>query len=150
MIKLINNIKENSRLIIKGKEYVVLTKTWYSILEDPETEYVKCELTNNRILVLIPSDNLVYIGSIINNLKYERINENKITYNNQIYNKTGEGHQYIKRIDFGNETEIEGKCEFEDYESDNYIISLGVLSDYEIRADVYAEILDLKELIVEE
>lgn len=146
MIKLIDNIKENSKLIIKGKEYVVLTKTWYSILEDPEIEYVKCELTNNKILVLIPNDNLVYIGSIINNLKYERINENKITYNSQIYNKTGEGHQYIKKIDFGNADEVEGNCIFEDYESDNHIISLGILSDSEVLADVYADILKLEEI----
>lgn len=146
MIDLLNRINKNTKLKIKGKAYQVLTKTWYATLEDSETEYVKCELTNNKTLVLIPSENLVYIGSVINDLKYKRLSETEIEYNDKIFYKTGEGHQYIKRIDFGNETEVEGKCVFEDYESDNYIISLGVLSDSGIRADVYAEILELKEL----
>ena len=37
--------------------------------------------------------------------------------------KTGDGHQFIKDIEFGNENEVEGKCIFEDYEAENNIIS---------------------------
>lgn len=72
-----------------------------------------------------------------------------IKYNNLIFNKTGDGHQFITNIEFGNKDEIEGKCVFEDYESDNNIISLGVLTEKEnIRADVYADILNLEDIIV--
>ena len=82
-------------------------------------------------------------------MKYERISENTLKYNNILFNKTGEGHQFIKKIEFGNEDEIEGKCIFEDYESENNIISLGILSDKDnVKADVYADILALADIEV--
>ena len=46
MENLINNLKQNSAIIIKGKEYIVKTKTWYSIEEDETASYIKCELSD--------------------------------------------------------------------------------------------------------
>lgn len=64
-----------------------------------------------------------------------------------IFTKTGEGHQFITNIEFGNENEVEGKCIFEDYEAENNIISLGILPDKEnSRADVYADILSIEDI----
>lgn len=80
----LNKIKENTKINIKGTYYTVNTKTWYSIEEDKDTSYVKCELSNNKVLVIIPDDELLYIGSVIQNMKYERISENEIEYNNVI------------------------------------------------------------------
>ena len=62
-----------------------------------------------------------------------------------IFNKTGEGHQFIKEIEFGNKNEVEGKCIFEDYELNNYIISLGILEN-NIKADVYASIINMNDI----
>ena len=149
MKDLINNLKENVQIQIKGKEYIVKTKTWYSIEEDKTASYIKCELSNDKVLVVIPDDELIYIGTVIENMNYERIANDKIRYNNRIFNKTGEGHQFITKIEFGNEKEIEGKCIFEDYESEDNIISLGILSDKDnIRADVYADILNIDDIKV--
>lgn len=149
MKDLINNLKENVQIQIKGKGYIVKTKTWYSIEEDKTASYIKCELSNDKVLVVIPDDELIYIGTVIENMNYERIANDKIRYNNRIFNKTGEGHQFITKIEFGNEKEIEGKCIFEDYESEDNIISLGILSDKDnIRADVYADILNIDDIKV--
>lgn len=64
-----------------------------------------------------------------------------------LFSKTGEGHQYITNIEFGNEDEVEGKCIFEDYEAENNIISLGILPDRENeKADVYADILSIEDI----
>ena len=53
------------------------------------------------------------------------------------------------KIEFGNEDEVEGKCIFEDYESENNIISLGILPDKEnLKADVYADILSKEDIEV--
>ena len=61
--------------------------------------------------------------------------------------KAGEGHQFITKIEFGNEDEVEGKFIFEDYEAENNIISLGILPDKEnVRADVYADILNIEDI----
>lgn len=147
MKDLINKINENEKISIKGKEYIIKTKTWYSIEEDKTVSYIKCELSEDNVLVIIPDDELIYIGKVIENMNYERLSEDMIKYNNTIFNKTGEGHQFITKIEFGNEDQVEGKCIFEDYEAKNNIISLGILTDKgNIRADVYADILDIQDV----
>ena len=147
MENLISKLNKNTQIIIKDEEYVVKTKTWYSIEEDESTSYVKCELSNNKVLVIIPDDELIYIGRIIENMRYERMSKERIKYNDTLFSKAGDGHQFITKIEFGNEDEVEGKCIFEDYESENNIISLGILSDKQnARADVYADILNIEDI----
>lgn len=147
MENLISKLNKETQIIIKGEEYIVKTKTWYSIEEDEVTSYVKSELSNNKVLVIIPDDELIYIGRIIENMRYERMYEDTIKYNDKLFTKTGEGHQFITKIEFGNKDEVEGKCIFEDYESENNIISLGILPDKEnVRADVYADILNIEDI----
>lgn len=149
MKELISKLNKNTLIIINGKEYEIKTKTWYSIEEDETVSYVKCELSKDKALVLIPDGELIYIGRVIENMIYERISEDIIKYNDKLFSKTGEGHQYITKIEFGNEDEVEGKCIFEDYETENNIISLGVLTDRgNIRADVYADILNKEDIII--
>ena len=149
MKKIISRLIKNSKIIIKNEEYIVKSKTWYSIEEDETASYIKCELSNNKVLVIIPDDELIYIGEVIEDLKFERISEDEIKYNNIIFNKSGEGHQFVTNIEFGNEDEVEGKCIFEDYEAENNIISLGILIDKEnVRADVYADILNIEDIEV--
>lgn len=147
MENLITSLKPNVHIVIKGEEYIVRTKTWYSIEEDETASYIKCELSGNRMLVIIPDDELIYIGQVIENMQYERISSEVIQYENEEFTKTGDGHQFIKNIEFGNENEVEGKCIFEDYESENHIISLGILPDKNnVRADVYADILEMEDI----
>lgn len=133
--------------MIRQEEYIVKTKTWYSIEEDKNASYIKCELSNNKVLVIIPDDELIYIGEVIENMQYERISEDSIRYKDIIFNKTGDGHQFITNIEFGNKDEVEGKCVFEDYERENNIISLGILTDKEnTKADVFADILSMEDI----
>ena len=147
MEKLISRLSENTQINVKGEEYIVKTKTWYSIEEDETTSYVKYELSNNKVLVIIPDDELIYIGRVIENMRYVKISEDTIKYNDKLFRKAGEGHQFITKIEFGNEDEVEDKCIFEDYESENNIISLGILPGKEnVRADVYADILNIEDI----
>ena len=147
MENLISKLNKNTQIIVKGEEYIVKTKTKYSKEEDKTTSYVKCELSNNKVLVIIPKDELIYIGRVIENMIYEKISEDTIKYNDKLFRKAGEGHQFITKIEFGNENEVEGKCIFEDYETENNIISLGILPDKEnVRADVYANILNIEDI----
>ena len=147
MENLISKLNKNTQIIVKGGEYIVKTKAWYSIEEDEITSYVKCELSNNKVLVIIPDDELIYIGRVIENMRYVKISDDTIKYNDKLFRKAGEGHQFITKIEFGNEDEVEGKCIFEDYEFENNIISLGILPDKEkVRADVYADILSIEDI----
>lgn len=146
MMNLINKLKLGTKLIINNFEYQVKTKTWYTIEEDNSSKYIKCELTNNKVLVVIPDDNLIYIGEVINNLQYKRLSPTSLQYENKIYNKTGDGNQYVLNIEFGELNEVEGKCQFEDFESEDNIISLGILTDSNKKADVFAQIIDLDDI----
>lgn len=133
--------------MLKKKNILLKLKHGIGIEEDKTAEYIKCELSGNKVLVIIPDDELIYIGEIISNMKYERVSEDKISYNNVVFRKTGDGHQFIKNIEFGSKDEVEGKCVFEDYEAENNIISLGVLPDKNnVRADVFADILELEDI----
>lgn len=147
MEELIEKLNENTRISIKGKEYIVKTKTWYTTEEDSSVEYVKCELSGKMVLVIIPSDELMYIGEVIPNLDYTRLDDYTLSYQGNIFDKSGDGHQYITNIEFGDEDEVEGSCTFEDYECGENIISLGILTDMEDeRADVFATVLDLEDV----
>ena len=150
MESLTSKLNKNTKITIKNEKYIVKTKTWYSIEEDENSSYIKCELSNDKVLVIIPDDELLYIGRIIENMKYERISEDTIKYNDILFTKAGDGHQFITKIEFGNENEVEGKCIFEDYESENSIISLGILPEKEnVRADVFADILNIEDIEIE-
>ena len=149
MKNLISKLNKNTKIIIKDIEYQVKTKTWYTIEEDSTVSYVKCELSNNKALVIIPDDNYMYIGEVIKDMKYEILSEDRIKYDNAVFNKTGSGHQYITEIEFGNVEEVEGKCIFEDYEAGDYVISLGVLTDKgNKRADVFAIVVGLNDCYI--
>ena len=129
MDDLIYSLNLNTLIQIKDETYEVKTKTWYSIEEDNLASYIKCELSNGKVLVIIPDDDLIYIGSVVEDMNYERISNDSIKFNDRLFSRTGDGHQFITKIEFGSEDEVEGKCIFEDYESDNNIISLGILPD---------------------
>lgn len=144
MEELVKNIKENMTLVIKGKEYIIKTKTLYGIEEDIEVYYYKCIMNTGDTLVIIPDDNLIYIGKEIEDIKYDRPEKTVLKYNGIKFNKTGEGNQYIKNIEFGKN--VEGKCVFEDFESQNQIISLGYLPAEDRRADILADIIDFKDI----
>ena len=146
MEELINNIKENVKININGKDYIVKTKTLYGIEEDEDAYYYKCILNTGDTLVIIPDDDLIYIGKEIENLKFRRPEESVLFYNKNLFVKVGDGNQFIKNIEFG--TGIEEKCIFEDFVSQDQIISLGYLPDEERRADILADIIDIKNIKV--
>ena len=122
MEELINNIKENVKININGKDYIVKTKTLYGIEEDEDAYYYKCILNTGDTLVIIPDDDLIYIGKEIDNLKFRRPEESVLFYNE--------------------------KCIFDDFVSQDQIISLGYLPDEERRADILADIIDIKNIKV--
>lgn len=146
MEELLKQIKKNRTITIKGIPYLIKTKTWYSIEEDKTTSYVKCELSQDQVLVLSPADAILYLGKVVEVLPYQRVSEEEIVYRGEVLYKTGEGHQFITKIEFGKKEEVEGACIFEDFEANKKIISLGYLTERKKRADVLAEILEINDI----
>lgn len=147
MKDLINKLCQGTKIIINRKEYLVKTKTWYSIEQDTSVTYVKCELSNGKVLVIIPDDDFIYLGEVIENMNYNRVSDEEIIYENVIYKKTGEGKQFVTKIEFGDNNQVEGKCIFEDYEAEKNVISLGILIDKDNKiADVFADIIKKEDI----
>lgn len=147
--KLIGEIKENTILDINEKRYKVYSKAFYTVKSDSEVEYVKCKLDTHDVLVIIP-DELVYLGKVIDNMQYEEIENGNIIYNGKEYISTGSDYQLVKKIEFGNKDNTEGECTYWDYENEetNTIISLAVLTENNKRADILAEIIQIKDIKV--
>ena len=147
MEELIEKIQPNCTITIEGQEYICKSKTWYSLEEDHTARYVKCDLSDDKILVVIPDDDLVYIGSVKINFNYTRLSEDEMLYDGKIFHKTGGGNQYIVKVEFGDE--VEGKCQFEDFECDDMVISPGVLPEKNNqRADLVAQIISKEDITI--
>jgi hypothetical protein len=142
MNKLLNEIKSFRKINIENEDYFVKTMAKHSIKEDDSVLYYKFEPSNDKVIIIIPDDNFIYLGEVIADMEYDRINENQIKYKNQIFNKVGAGTQFVKEIIFGTEEEVERDCIFEDFQLNNEIISLGILTDKNVKADVYARVID--------
>ena len=63
MDNLISKLNENTKIMIRDVVYIVKTKTWYSIEEDTTAFYIKCELSNNKVLSPMP---LMFLSSMFN------------------------------------------------------------------------------------
>lgn len=135
------SIQANNKLTIDNNTYDIISKTSYSLQNDPSAHYLKINLSDSKTLVIIPDDNIAYLGEIIPNLSYQRLNDDELIFNHAKYHKTGAGYQIISKIEFGNPDEVEGECIFEDFESeDGRIISLGIFANGQ-RADIVAQFI---------
>ncbi len=100
------------------------------------------------MLVIISSDELMYIGEENNDLEYKTLGEENILVNAMKYKKVGSGNQIVKNIEFCTHEYVEKECEFTDYESEDgkKIISLAKLKYNNKRSDIIAEIITIYDL----
>lgn len=144
--RLIKAINQETVLQIMDNTYHVLSKAFY-ISKNEKSKYVKLVLSGNKCLVIIPSDELLYLGEIINPLPYS-LNEKFIQYDSSTYKNIGRDYQIVDHVEFGNIYEKE--CDFADYEEINgsRMISLAILSVDQKRADVLATILSIDQISI--
>lgn len=145
--ELIKNLKADKKINIKGNDYDVLAKTWHTMVEMPELEYVKCQLSEGKVLVVLPKDEIIFFGYMVENIKYKKIDNKTIEYNGEIMTDAGNGTQIIKQIEFGDRKLIEGNCICDDWQSDTHYLSLGILTEENNKiADIYAEFIGEKDI----
>ena len=151
MDQLIKAIKKGSKLIIDKEEYIAIAKAFYTAESNIDAWYAKIFFKDHFVLVLSPSDNFTYMGKDIGSLPYDFPTPEQIKYNNEQYIKTAEDYQIVKEIEFGSLAETEGEVRFIDYESEsnkNKIISVGLITRTQKRADVIANILELDNILL--
>jgi len=148
--EIIKNIVKNTNVNIQGEKYTVLSKAFYTTEEDQDVSYVKCKLDKNKVLVIIPNDELVYIGELNNNLIYKILDDANILLEGIKYTKVATGYQLVKNIEFGDDKDIEKECEFRDYEAEdgNTIISFAILKNNSEQADIIAKIISITDILL--
>ena len=148
MFKLIESIKENSALIVKGKEYQVLAKVLYVTESETEKWYAKIQLENHYVLVISPYDSFMYFGYVGDAMPCGFPSPEKLEFNGVLYQKDADDYQIVKEFVFGDCMAMEGEVQFSDYSCEDKIISLGLVTRTGKRADVYAEVVEIGEVEV--
>lgn len=148
MFELIENIKENTILNIKWKEYKVIAKVKYVTEKETSKRYAKIQLENHYVLVIAPYDNYMYFGYVGEQFPCEFPATNTIEHNWKTYSKDGEDYQIVKEFVFGDVINMEGEVQYADFSNWNSLISLGIITRTKERADVYAETIDLKDVLI--
>ena len=139
---LINKIINNKKIEIQNIKYDVLSLTKYYTIENKNETYYKAVLNNHRILVIL-DDEVSYLGEIVLNLNYVKNKDNTIVYNNRVYKFVGKGNQRVLEKIFGEDKMVEKDCSFTDYEYEDNIISLGILTNKNNEAaDVVAKYIN--------
>ena len=98
---LLTRIKENTVLKIEDNYYSVLSQSQYNTLENPEEIYWKYKLSNNKILVVIPSDKIFYFGNEITETNIINLNILSLEFNWEIYERIASGNQVFLSTSFG-------------------------------------------------
>lgn len=136
---LISKIIEGSSVKINQDKYKVLGKVFYVTQNDPESSYAKILLEDHHVLVLVPSDKVAYFGKNEGRLVEFDLYPSEVEYKGKSYKQMNHDYQIATCIEFGSPLEVEGEVEFWDYEFENLIISVAVVSRDKKRADVVAQ-----------
>ncbi len=136
---LLDKITEGASVKINGDGYKILGKVFYVTQGDPKSSYAKILLENHYVLVLVPSEKVAYFGKNKGRLAEFDLYPSKVEFEGKLYNQINHDYQIATQIVFGSPLEVEGEVEFWDYEVENLIISVAVVSRDKKRADVVAQ-----------
>ena len=148
MFKLIDSVKENSKIRVHGRDYKVLAKVFYVTESETQKWYAKIQLENHYVLVISPYDDYMYFGYVGEAMKCGFPSPDALEFEGDVYKKDADDYQIVKQFVFGNCLTMEGEVQFSDYSYENKIISLGLITRTGKRADVYAEVIDIEDVEV--
>lgn len=147
--KLVQNIKENSVLLINDKSFRVLTKTNYANVKNKDLRYSKFLLDDKSILVVNPNRKTIFLGRIVKDFSKGESFPTRFVYKNKHYKKFEKDYQFVTGIEFGDFDKCEGECLWVDYvceEDDNLCVDMGYVYKTKKRADIAARLLDIKDI----
>ena len=149
---LIASITNRSSVIIKGKEFSPIAKAIYVTQSAPDTQYAKIFFEGHYALVISPDDEFMYFGRDCGNLGDDLPGRVSFVHNGLEYTKVAEDYQVVLELAFGTPISTEGEVTFWDYESSGdsgHIISLGLVTRTQRRADIVAEVLSSGDVSVQ-
>ncbi|GHU40027.1 hypothetical protein FACS1894190_06410 [Spirochaetia bacterium] len=148
MADFLKQIIEGSTIGYDGKKYKVLGKAVYTTKNDPLSIYAKILLENHHVLVIAPADNIAYFGKNVGELSEFSTFAQNVSYQGKEYSRKDSDYQIVLNLEFGSPIEVEGEVKFWDYEVDDEIISIAIVSMDKTRADVVAKYISFSDLTV--
>ena len=143
MFELIDKIQKDSILKINNNKYKVLAKVLYVTETETDNWYAKIQLENHHVLVISPFDDYMYFGYVGDEVNCTFPTPDKLNIDNNIYIKDADYYQIVKEFVFGDYLNMEGEVLYSDYSCNDNIISLGIITRTNKRADVFAKVIDL-------
>lgn len=143
MFELISKIQKDSVLKISDNEYKVLAKVLYVTETEMDNWYAKIQLEKHHVLVVSPFDDYMYFGYVGEPVNCDFPTPDKLNIDGNVYVKDADDYQIVKEFVFGNYLNMEGEVRYSDYSCNDDIISLGIVTRTNKRADVYAKVIDL-------
>jgi hypothetical protein len=138
-------IKKGTTLTIFGENYEVLSKTRYFSRGARDEFYYKISLSQGKVLIVFENATIIYFGEKIDikdSVDFD--GADKITFQNEEFKKAADDYQFVDRIEFGDSKNSEPECRFIDYETEDKLLSLGLISYSNERSDVLMAKIDLK------
>lgn len=142
------SLKQNDKIEINGNVFDVLSKTTYMTLDSTD-EYVKYILSGHKVLVVIPADELVYLGEIASDFEKGKTFSKSLEHNGKIFTQIASDYQVVKLVEFGDPREVEGEVLWADYTCDDdehTYISCAYVPKTDSRADIVGIVIDAKNI----
>lgn len=154
--KFLKEIK-NKKIFFKiyGKNKQILSMAHYRTKNLGDNEYIKILFNDNSfLLVLLKEKLLMYSNNLIKHIKEikdQDIGEKElIIYQDKKYKLINKNdHQKVKKLLFGDFSELEEEVFFSDYEPEDgsvELLSLGWLAKNHQRADIHVKELKIKDI----
>jgi hypothetical protein len=147
-MELLERITDRKTICIKGTQFKVLGKAFYTTQNDTESRYAKILLDNHYVLVISPADEIYYFGKNEGQISAFDSQKISVEYQDKTFKQVNHDYQIVLALEFGSPLEVEGEVEFWDYEADNTIISVAKVSRNNSRADVVAEYISFEDIII--
>ena len=149
--RMIDEIKFDSSVVIGDKEYKVLSKTFYSNLNNRQLKYVKFVLNNDKILVVNPERESIFLGEVVDDFYKDEYFPKSFEYEGKTFVEFEKDIQIVNKIEFGEPAECEGECVWVDYvcqEDKTICIDMAYIYRDKKRADILAKWIDIKTIKV--
>ncbi len=99
----------------------------YATQSEPEITYAKVLLEEHNVLVLIPSDNIIYLGHNEGRIPEFDSFKKTVRFAGKEFKQVAHDYQLVSRVEFGSLLDVEGEVEFWDYEAEDSIVSVPVV-----------------------
>ena len=117
--------------------------------KDLDNIYYKIFMKEHYVLVIIPSEEMIYFAQDVGSIDLDLPGDLLIDYDSRKYKLVIEDFQITGEVVFGDERDVEGDLKFWDYECvecEDLILSLATIPKNGKRADIIAEKIELSDI----